>query len=80
MISAMSGSVKLVSNNDGLFPLCIKILQLPFYDRVSAIDDLLLNVFGFILGYPPYLLAKQASKKREELSQFQYVKQWGMTQ
>jgi len=43
--------------------LCIEILQLPFYDRVSDIDDLLLNSSGFIMGYLLYLLAKLLSKK-----------------
>ena len=43
--------------------LCIEILQLPFFDRVSDIDDLLLNSLGFIIGYLLYLLAKKVSKK-----------------
>lgn len=43
--------------------LCIEILQLPFYDRVSDVDDLLLNSLGFILGYLLYLLAKQINHK-----------------
>ena len=42
---------------------CIEILQLPFYDRVSDVDDLLLNSLGFIVGYLLYLLAKLVSKK-----------------
>ena len=37
------------------FSLFIEILQLPFYDRVSDIDDLLLNSLGFIIGYLLYL-------------------------
>ena len=42
--------------------LCIEILQLPFYDRVSDVDDLLLNSLGFIIGYLLYLLAKSLKK------------------
>ena len=38
--------------------LLIELLQLPFYDRVSDIDDLILNSTGFILGYLIYLLSK----------------------
>lgn len=38
--------------------LCIEILQLPFYDRVTDIDDLLLNSLGFIIGYLLYVLTK----------------------
>ena len=40
------------------FSLCIEILQLPFYDRVTDIDDLLLNSLGFIIGYLLYILTK----------------------
>ena len=53
---------KIISAGIG-FSLCIEILQLPFYDRVSDIDDLLLNSLGFIIGYLLYLLAKQVRKK-----------------
>lgn len=45
--------------------LCIEILQLPFFDRVSDIDDLILNSLGFALGYGLYLLAKWAVSKRK---------------
>lgn len=38
--------------------LLIEILQLPFADRVSDIDDLLLNSVGYIAGYLLYLLVK----------------------
>ena len=38
--------------------LFIEILQLPFYDRVSDIDDLILNALGFIIGYLIYLIVK----------------------
>jgi len=37
--------------------LFIEILQLPFFDRVSDIDDLILNSIGYLLGYGTYLLA-----------------------
>ena len=53
---------KVISAGIGV-SLCIEILQLPFYDRVSDIDDLLLNSLGFILGYLLYLLARLVSKK-----------------
>ena len=42
--------------------LCIEILQLPFYDRVSDIDDLILNSIGFITGYLLYVLVKTIAK------------------
>ena len=41
--------------------LCIEILQLPFFDRTSDVDDLILNTAGFILGYGIYLLVKRAA-------------------
>lgn len=43
--------------------LAIEILQLPFFDRVSDIDDLILNTLGFALGYGIYLLVKKCKKK-----------------
>ena len=48
--------------------LVIEILQLPFYDRVSDIDDLLLNTLGFILGYLIYLSVKRLKKKGSDKS------------
>ena len=41
------------------FSLVIEILQLPFYDRVSDIDDLILNSLGYFTGYGIYLLIKK---------------------
>lgn len=41
------------------FSLFIEILQLPFFDRVSDIDDLLLNSLGFFIGYGIYLIVKR---------------------
>lgn len=40
------------------FSLLIEIMQLPFFDRVTDIDDLILNSLGFLLGYGIYLLAR----------------------
>lgn len=34
-----------------LFSCCIELIQLPFYVRVSDIDDLILNTFGCCVGY-----------------------------
>jgi len=45
------------------FSLCIEILQLPFFDRVTDIDDLILNSLGFLMGYGIYLLVKKSRKK-----------------
>ena len=46
------------------FSLCIEILQLPFFDRVTDIDDLILNSVGYAAGYGLYLLVKMLRKKR----------------
>lgn len=43
--------------------LCIEILQLPFFDRASDIDDLILNSAGFLAGYGIYLLVKKLRGK-----------------
>lgn len=40
------------------YSLLIEILQLPFFDRVTDIDDLILNSLGFLMGYGIYLLGK----------------------
>lgn len=44
------------------FSLCIEILQIPFYDRVSDVDDLILNSVGFLSGYGIYLLIKRIKR------------------
>lgn len=46
------------------FSLCIELLQLPFFDRVTDIDDLILNSLGFLMGYGIYLLVKRCRKKK----------------
>lgn len=43
--------------------LLIEILQLPFFVRVSDVDDLILNSLGYIAGYGIYLLVKKLRKK-----------------
>ncbi len=45
------------------FSLCIEILQLPFFDRVTDIDDLILNALGYLIGYGLYLLVKAIKNK-----------------
>ena len=54
---------KVISAGVG-FSLCIELLQLPFFDRVSDVDDLLLNSAGFLLGYSVYLLVKRRKKAK----------------
>ena len=44
------------------YSLLIEISQLPFFDRVSDIDDLLLNTIGFAAGYGIYRLVKLKGK------------------
>ena len=43
--------------------LAIEILQLPFYDRVTDIDDLILNSLGYLIGYGIFLLVRKLKKK-----------------
>ena len=45
------------------FSLCIEIIQLPFYDRVSDVDDLILNSVGYLIGYGIYCFIKTIQKK-----------------
>lgn len=49
---------KVISAGVGV-SLFIELSQLPFYDRVSDIDDLILNSLGFIMGFGIYLLWKR---------------------
>ena len=48
------------------YSLCIEILQLPFYDRVSDVDDLILNSLGYIIGYGIYVGVKGLKRKSRE--------------
>ena len=43
--------------------LTIEIFQLPFFQRVTDINDLILNSAGYIAGYLIYLLIRKAKKK-----------------
>ena len=49
--------LKVIAAGVGL-SLCIELLQLPFFDRTTDIDDLLLNSIGFLAGYGLYALGK----------------------
>ena len=44
--------------------LTIEILQLPFFNRATDIDDLILNSLGYLLGYGVYLLARKMGRKK----------------
>lgn len=47
------------------FSLAIEIIQLPFYDRTSDIDDLVLNTVGYIIGYGIYSLVRCIHRKKK---------------
>ncbi len=53
---------KVIAAGIGL-SLFIEILQLPFYDRVTDIDDLILNSLGFLIGYGLYVLVRKLKNK-----------------
>ena len=44
--------------------LAVELLQLPFYDRATDIDDLILNTLGFCVGYGIYLLVGKLRGKK----------------
>ncbi|MBP5153847.1 MAG: VanZ family protein [Lachnospiraceae bacterium] len=46
--------------------LCIELLQLPFYARVSDIDDLIMNTLGAAAGYGILVLARRLLKKKTD--------------
>lgn len=58
----LNSHLKVIAAGVGL-SLFIEILQLPFYDRLSDIDDLILNSSGFIIGYAIYLSVKFIARK-----------------
>lgn len=45
--------------------LVIEVLQLPFFDRATDIDDLILNSLGFLMGYGIYLLVQKLRKVKK---------------
>ncbi len=45
-----------------LISLCIEIIQLPFFDRESDIDDIILNTLGVAAGYGIYKIFKSKNK------------------
>lgn len=46
--------------------LTIEIAQLFFVDRVTDIDDLILNFLGYLIGYLIYRLARRLTKGKEK--------------
>ncbi len=56
-------SAKAISAGFG-FSLAIEIAQLPFYDRTSDIDDLILNTVGYLIGYGIYRFVKFCLTKK----------------
>lgn len=58
---------KVIASGAG-FSLLIEILQLPFFDRVSDVDDLILNSLGFFMGYGLYLIVKRIKQRRNDMA------------
>ena len=55
-----------------LISLAIEILQLPFADRTSDVDDLILNTLGVVIGYVLFVIvryAKKLGKRKASLSE-----------
>jgi glycopeptide antibiotics resistance protein len=50
------------------FPLFIEITQLPFYDRCSDVDDLILNTTGIFIGALIYFGIKRLRTIRKRVS------------
>ena len=49
------------------FPLFIEITQLPFYDRCSDVDDLILNTAGILVGALIWFGGKQLKAHRNRI-------------
>ena len=50
------------------FPLFIEITQLPFYDRCSDIDDIILNTTGIFIGALIYVGVKLLKNRKNRIS------------
>ena len=50
------------------FPLFIEITQLPFYDRCSDIDDIILNTTGLFIGALIYFGVKWLNSRKKSVS------------
>ena len=50
------------------FPLFIEITQLPFYDRCSDVDDLILNTTGIFIGAMIYFGVKRLAMRKKKVS------------
>ena len=50
------------------FPLFIEITQLPFYDRCSDVDDLIMNTTGILIGAFIYFGVKLLKNRKNEIS------------
>ena len=50
------------------FPLFIEITQLPFYDRCSDVDDLILNSTGILIGALIYFGVKLMKNRKNRIS------------
>ena len=50
------------------FPLFIEITQLPFYDRCSDVDDLILNTTGILIGAFFYFAVKLLKNRKNRIS------------
>ena len=49
------------------FPLFIEITQLPFYDRCSDVDDLILNTTGILIGALIYFGVKLLKNRKHRI-------------
>ena len=50
------------------FPLFIEITQLPFYDRCSDVDDIILNTTGILIGALIYFGVKRLNTRKKRVS------------
>lgn len=54
-----------VVGTGALISLCIEILQLPFFERASDIDDLIMNTAGVAVGYGVYTLLRKLRTRKK---------------
>ena len=62
-----------VAGTGFLISLAIEILQLPFADRTSDVDDLILNTLGVVTGYVIYMIVRYAKNLSKQKASFSGV-------
>ena len=65
LFKSLNTPIKAIAAGLG-FSMCIETVQLAFFERVSDVDDLILNTLGFAIGYVVFRICSELYRKRKE--------------